>query len=110
LEKLSVPALVPVSTVAPTRALTPVWPETALMVLLTGPEERLEALEMGVDNFIMVHEVDSLLDGLDSGEVETQADEEKSEPVEGINAYDFTSQDKSRLTPVLAGYKQKTDE
>jgi len=39
-------------------------------------------------------EVDSLLDGLDSGEVETQADEEKSELVEGINVYDFTSQDK----------------
>ncbi|OQY52182.1 MAG: flagellar motor switch protein FliM [Desulfobacteraceae bacterium 4572_89] len=39
-------------------------------------------------------EVDSLLDGLDSGEVETPAEVEKSEPVEGITAYDFTSQDK----------------
>jgi flagellar motor switch protein FliM len=39
-------------------------------------------------------EVDSLLDGLDSGEVETQAEEEKSESIEGIDTYDFTSQDK----------------
>lgn len=39
-------------------------------------------------------EVDSLLDGLDSGEIETEADVEQSEPVEGIIAYDFTSQDK----------------
>ncbi len=38
-------------------------------------------------------EVDSLLDGLDSGEVETEKDVEKPEPVEGIVAYDFTSQD-----------------
>ncbi len=39
-------------------------------------------------------EVDSLLDGLDSGEVESQADAETSVQVEGITAYDFTSQDK----------------
>ncbi len=39
-------------------------------------------------------EVDSLLDGLDSGEVESEADVVKPEPVEGIIAYDFTSQDK----------------
>jgi len=39
-------------------------------------------------------EVDSLLDGLDSGEVESEADVVKPEPVEGIVAYDFTSQDK----------------
>ncbi len=39
-------------------------------------------------------EVDSLLDGLDSGEVESEADVAKPEPVEGIVAYDFTSQDK----------------
>jgi flagellar motor switch protein FliM len=39
-------------------------------------------------------EVDSLLDGLDSGEVETEKDVEIPEPVEGIVAYDFTSQDK----------------
>ncbi|MDA3917914.1 MAG: flagellar motor switch protein FliM [Deltaproteobacteria bacterium] len=39
-------------------------------------------------------EVDSLLDGLDSGEIETEKDVEKPEPVEGIAAYDFTSQDK----------------
>jgi flagellar motor switch protein FliM len=39
-------------------------------------------------------EVDSLLDGLDSGEVETQVEEEKSESIEGIDTYDFTSQDK----------------
>jgi len=39
-------------------------------------------------------EVDSLLDGLDSGEVETEKDVEKPEPVEGIVAYDFTRQDK----------------
>jgi len=39
-------------------------------------------------------EVDSLLDGLDSGEIETEKDVEKPEPVEGIMAYDFTSQDK----------------
>ena len=39
-------------------------------------------------------EVDSLLDGLDSGEIETEKDVEKPEPVEGIVAYDFTSQDK----------------
>ena len=39
-------------------------------------------------------EVDSLLDGLDSGEVETETDIEKPEPVEGVVAYDFTSQDK----------------
>ncbi len=39
-------------------------------------------------------EVDSLLDGLDSGEVETEADLEKSESPEEISAYDFTSQDK----------------
>ncbi len=39
-------------------------------------------------------EVDSLLDGLDSGEVESEADVSKPEPVEGITAYDFTSQDK----------------
>ncbi len=39
-------------------------------------------------------EVDSLLDGLDSGEVESEADATKPEPVEGIMAYDFTSQDK----------------
>ncbi|MFH2060625.1 MAG: flagellar motor switch protein FliM [Pseudomonadota bacterium] len=39
-------------------------------------------------------EVDSLLDGLDSGEIETEADVAKPEAVEGIIAYDFTSQDK----------------
>jgi len=39
-------------------------------------------------------EVDSLLDGLDSGEVETENDVAKPEPVEGIISYDFTSQDK----------------
>jgi len=40
-------------------------------------------------------EVDSLLDGLDSGEVESEKDAVKpDEPVEGIIAYDFTSQDK----------------
>ena len=39
-------------------------------------------------------EVDSLLDGLDSGEVETEKDTEVPEPVGGITAYDFTSQDK----------------
>ncbi len=39
-------------------------------------------------------EVDSLLDGLDSGEVETEAEVEAPEAVEGIIAYDFTSQDK----------------
>jgi len=39
-------------------------------------------------------EVDSLLDGLDSGEVETEKEVEAPEPVEGITAYDFTSQDK----------------
>jgi flagellar motor switch protein FliM len=39
-------------------------------------------------------EVDSLLDGLDSGEIESRADAETSVPVEGITAYDFTSQDK----------------
>ncbi|WP_027362521.1 hypothetical protein [Desulfospira joergensenii] len=40
-------------------------------------------------------EVDSLLDGLDSGEVETEGDAEKpAETVEGVLAYDFTSQDK----------------
>jgi len=39
-------------------------------------------------------EVDSLLDGLDSGEVESETDVAKPEkPVEGIIAYDFTSQD-----------------
>ena len=39
-------------------------------------------------------EVDSLLDGLDSGEVESETDVAKpEEPVEGIIAYDFTSQD-----------------
>ena len=39
-------------------------------------------------------EVDSLLDGLDSGEVESETDAAKpEEPVEGIIAYDFTSQD-----------------
>ncbi|WDP87287.1 MAG: flagellar motor switch protein FliM [Desulfobacter sp.] len=39
-------------------------------------------------------EVDSLLDGLDSGEVETEAEVPQAEPAEGIIAYDFTSQDK----------------
>ncbi|MBA3008850.1 MAG: flagellar motor switch protein FliM [Proteobacteria bacterium] len=39
-------------------------------------------------------EVDSLLDGLDSGEVETEKDSEVPESVEGIISYDFTSQDK----------------
>jgi flagellar motor switch protein FliM len=41
-------------------------------------------------------EVDSLLDGLDSGKVETEADisEIAEEPSEGPVAYDFTSQDK----------------
>ncbi len=39
-------------------------------------------------------EVDSLLDGLDSGEVETETDAASPEPVEGIVVYDFTSQDK----------------
>lgn len=39
-------------------------------------------------------EVDSLLDGLDSGEVETVKDKSKPEKIEGIVAYDFTSQDK----------------
>ncbi len=39
-------------------------------------------------------EVDSLLDGLDSGEVEAEADVVVPEEVEGIVAYDFTSQDK----------------
>ena len=39
-------------------------------------------------------EVDSLLDGLDSGEVESEKDVEVPEPVDGIVAYDFTSQDK----------------
>jgi flagellar motor switch protein FliM len=39
-------------------------------------------------------EVDSLLDGLDSGEVETKKETEVPESVDGIIAYDFTSQDK----------------
>ncbi len=39
-------------------------------------------------------EVDSLLDGLDSGEVEAAKDKAKPEKVGGIIAYDFTSQDK----------------
>ncbi|MEH0019888.1 MAG: flagellar motor switch protein FliM [Desulfobacter sp.] len=39
-------------------------------------------------------EVDSLLDGLDSGEVETETDTASPEPTEGVIAYDFTSQDK----------------
>ncbi len=39
-------------------------------------------------------EVDSLLDGLDSGEVGSEKDVEKHETVEGITSYDFTSQDK----------------
>ncbi|SDT85865.1 flagellar motor switch protein FliM [Desulfobacula phenolica] len=39
-------------------------------------------------------EVDSLLDGLDSGDVETETDVVTPELVEGISAYDFTSQDK----------------
>jgi len=39
-------------------------------------------------------EVDSLLDGLDSGEIETEKDVEKPDSVEGIVAYDFTRQDK----------------
>ncbi|MCM2284534.1 MAG: flagellar motor switch protein FliM [Desulfobacula sp.] len=39
-------------------------------------------------------EVDSLLDGLDSGEVEAVKDKAKPEKIDGIIAYDFTSQDK----------------
>jgi flagellar motor switch protein FliM len=39
-------------------------------------------------------EVDSLLDGLDSGEVETKKETEVPEVIEGVTAYDFTSQDK----------------
>lgn len=39
-------------------------------------------------------EVDSLLDGLDSGDVETETDVHAPEAVEGISTYDFTSQDK----------------
>jgi len=39
-------------------------------------------------------EVDSLLDGLDSGEVETAKDAAAAEPLEGVISYDFTSQDK----------------
>ncbi|MCG8567098.1 MAG: flagellar motor switch protein FliM, partial [Desulfobacterales bacterium] len=41
-------------------------------------------------------EVDSLLDGLDSGEVEAEADVEgaSAEVADGVVAYDFTSQDK----------------
>ncbi|MBU1196479.1 MAG: flagellar motor switch protein FliM [Proteobacteria bacterium] len=39
-------------------------------------------------------EVDSLLDGLDSGDVETEKDVPAPEAVEGIVVYDFTSQDK----------------
>jgi flagellar motor switch protein FliM len=39
-------------------------------------------------------EVDSLLDGLDSGEVEAAKDKGKPEKIDGIIAYDFTSQDK----------------
>ncbi|OGR20703.1 MAG: flagellar motor switch protein FliM [Desulfobacula sp. RIFOXYA12_FULL_46_16] len=39
-------------------------------------------------------EVDSLLDGLDSGEVEAAKDKGKPEKTDGIIAYDFTSQDK----------------
>lgn len=39
-------------------------------------------------------EVDSLLDGLDSGEIETAAEKAKPEKIEGIVPYDFTSQDK----------------
>jgi flagellar motor switch protein FliM len=39
-------------------------------------------------------EVDSLLDGLDSGEVETKKETEVPEAVDGLIAYDFTSQDK----------------
>lgn len=39
-------------------------------------------------------EVDSLLDGLDSGEVETKKETEVPDAVDGIIAYDFTSQDK----------------
>lgn len=39
-------------------------------------------------------EVDSLLDGLDSGEIETEKDVVESKPVEGVMKYDFTSQDK----------------
>jgi len=40
------------------------------------------------------NEVDSLLDGLDSGEVESEADVATPEPVEGITGYDFSSTDK----------------
>lgn len=39
-------------------------------------------------------EVDSLLDGLDSGEIETETDVAKPEAAEGVMVYDFTSQDK----------------
>ena len=39
-------------------------------------------------------EVDSLLDGLDSGAVEVETDAVKPEVVEGVIEYDFTSQDK----------------
>ncbi|CCK81733.1 flagellar motor switch protein FliM [Desulfobacula toluolica] len=39
-------------------------------------------------------EVDSLLDGLDSGDVETETDVLTPELVEGISVYDFSSQDK----------------
>ncbi|MCP3873488.1 MAG: flagellar motor switch protein FliM [Desulfobacteraceae bacterium] len=39
-------------------------------------------------------EVDSLLDGLDSGEVEAENDVPVPEAVEGVSIYDFTSQDK----------------
>ena len=39
-------------------------------------------------------EVDSLLDGLDSGDVEAEAGVAQVEKLEGIIAYDFTSQDK----------------
>ncbi len=39
-------------------------------------------------------EVDSLLDGLDSGQIQTETDGKTPEKIEGVQIYDFTSQDK----------------
>ena len=47
---------------------------------------------MAADNILSQDEIDALLTGMDGGEVETKTEEEV--PVDGVNSYDFQSQDR----------------
>lgn len=47
---------------------------------------------MAADNILSQDEIDALLTGMDGGEVETKVEEDV--PVDGVNSYDFQSQDR----------------